>query len=311
MPGDHLNGTGTKTVTPAGRLRALLSENKTLVMPCCYDGITARLVEDGGFPLTFMTGFGVSASRGFPDAQLVSFGEMLSSATTIVAALRKGTPCIADGDTGYGNAVNVKRTVRGYAQVGMAGVMIEDQVAPKRCGHTRVKAVVGFDEALARVRAACDARDEIRSAGLYGGNDICVMARTDANNALDFEEALRRCRAFREAGADITFLEAPKSIEEMKRYCEEVEGPKLANMVEGGKTPVLPPSELQKMGYSIAAYPVSLLSASIGAMRGALEKIHKGEKLEEGKDILPFSDVCRQVGFEDYWEEEARYKTEK
>ena len=141
------------------RLRAVLQKPQISVMPCCYDGVTARLVERAGFELTFMTGFGVAAARGYADAGLLSFGEMQDSARMIASAL-KAIPFFADGDTGYGNAVNCKRTVRGYAQVGAAGVMIEDQVSPKRCGHTGVKAVVPRDEAVARVRAACDARDE-------------------------------------------------------------------------------------------------------------------------------------------------------
>jgi len=129
--------------TPAAKLRAILARDGCVAMPCCYDGISARLVEAQGFDVTFMSGFSVAASRGYPDAGLVSAGEMQDSARVVASALRGGTPCIADGDTGYGNAVNAHRTVRGLAQVGMAGVMIEDQVAPKRCGHTKVKAVVG------------------------------------------------------------------------------------------------------------------------------------------------------------------------
>ena len=143
---------------------------------------------------------------------------------------------MCDGDTGYGNAMNVHRTVAGYAQVGVSAVMIEDQVSPKRCGHTQGKAVVSREEAFARVAAAVDARNE--------GADILILARTDANTTHGLDEAIERCQRFRELGADITFLEAPTSEEEMVRYCEAVEGPKLANMLEGGHTPLLPPAEL-------------------------------------------------------------------
>ncbi|CAM9327744.1 unnamed protein product, partial [Choristocarpus tenellus] len=205
------------------KLQELLKKDDILIMPCCYDGLTARLVESAGFPLTFMTGFGVSGAHGMPDTQLLSYGEMLASASNICSALND-IPCIGDGDTGYGNAINVKRTVKGYAQVGMAGIMIEDQVSPKRCGHTRGKTVVGRDEACSRVQAAVDSREE--------GADILIMARTDARAGLGMEEALERCRDFRKIGADITFLEAPQSIEEMHRFCNEVDGPKLANMLE-------------------------------------------------------------------------------
>ena len=145
----------------------------------------------------------------------------------------------------------MRRTVSGYAQVGAAGVMIEDQVAPKRCGHTGVKAVVGRSEAVARVRAACDARDE--TAAATGGAGVVIVARTDANAALGFDEAVERCRLFREVGADVTFLEAPRSVEEMAAYCAADPGWKLANMLEGGLTPILPPDELGKMGYTLAA----------------------------------------------------------
>src|SRR6056297_684580 len=147
------------STSPATKLRNLLQQNDILIMPCCYDGLTARLVEQHGFPLTFMTGFGVSAARGHPDTQLLSYAEMVDNARQISEALHT-IPCIGDGDTGYGNAVNVKRTVGGYAQAGLAGIMIEDQVAPKKCGHTKGKSCVSREEAFARVQAAVDARNE-------------------------------------------------------------------------------------------------------------------------------------------------------
>mmetsp|Transcript_26203 Transcript_26203/g.33874 ORF Transcript_26203/g.33874 Transcript_26203/m.33874 type:complete len:324 (+) Transcript_26203:1-972(+) len=284
-------------VSPADKLRSLLDKGDILVMPCCYDGLTAKLVESSGFPLTFMTGYGVSAVHGFPDTQLISYGEMLDTARKICAALKE-IPCIGDGDTGYGNAINMKRTVKGYAQVGLAGIMIEDQVSPKRCGHTKGKAVVDRDEAFRRVQAAVDARNE--------GADILIMARTDARGCISFEEAIYRCKRFREIGADITFLEAPESIEEMRMYCREVEGPKLANMLEYGKTPVLPPKELEEMGYSIAAYPLSLLSASIKAMQQTLARLKNEESVD---DLIVDFATCREVvGFEEYYELEEKYK---
>lgn len=178
--------------------------------------------------------------------------------------------------------------------------MIEDQVAPKRCGHTRVKDVVGFDEALVRIRAACDARDE-------SAERPVIVARTDANAVYGLDEAVRRCRAFREAGADVTFLEAPKTTDEMRRYCDEVDGPKLANMLEGGVTPILTPRELEEFGYTLAAYPLTLLSASIRAMTAALDDLKHGRPVE---NLAPFGDVCAAVGFPDYWEEEKRYTSE-
>ncbi|CAN0052651.1 unnamed protein product [Ascophyllum nodosum] len=296
-PRASASSSSSPSASASARLRELLDGPNILTMPCCYDGLTARLVEDAGFPLTFMTGFGVSGVHGLPDTQLLSYAEMLASATNICSTLRR-IPCIGDGDTGYGNAVNVRRTVKGYAQVGMAGIMIEDQVAPKRCGHVRGKSVVGREEAYSRVRAACDARDE--------GTDIIVLARTDARGALGLEEALERCREFRRIGADITFLEAPQSKEEMQRYCQEVDGPKLANMLEFGDTPILLPAQLQEMGYKIAAYPLSLLSASIKAMNSALARLKTEEPLD---DLLEgFEEVKRVVGFMDYDDTSAKYK---
>lgn len=285
-------------VSAPAKLRGLLATGKIAVMPCCYDGLTARLVERAGFGVTFMTGFGVAASRGYPDAGLASYGEMQDSARIIAGALAE-IPFIADGDTGYGNAVNVRRTVAGYAQVGAAGVMIEDQVSPKRCGHTGVKAVVGRGEALDRVRAACDERD----ARADGDDRVVIVARTDANACEGFEEALARCEAFVEAGADVTFLEAPTSPEEMRRY-GAIPGYKLANMLEGGKTPILPPAELGALGFSLAAYPLTLLSAATAAMRGALADLGDGRP---AAGLLPFGDLCETVGFAEYEATAARY----
>ena len=174
--------------------------------------------------------------------------------------------------------------------------MLEDQVAPKRCGHTEGKAVVGRDEALMRVRAAVDARE--------AGADILIMARTDARiDSLD--EAIARCRVFREIGADITFLEAPTSEDEMRRYCAEVDGPKMANLIEGGKTPLLPPARLEAIGYAIAVYPLTLLNVSIGAMRSALMQLREGKGIAAAMD---FDQLKRAVGFPEYYADEARYK---
>lgn len=284
--------------TPAAKLRKLLAGGKLITMPCCYDALTARIVEASGFQLTFMTGFGVSAARGYPDCQLVSYQEMLDTAFSICSSLTS-TVCFGDGDTGYGNAINVKRTVRGYAQAGMAGIMIEDQVSPKRCGHTRGKSVVSRAEAISRVRAACDARDE-------GLQDIVIMARTDARGVEGLEEAIARCIAFADAGADITFLEAPLSEAEMVRYCREVPGLKMVNMLPSGKTPMLPHSRLQEIGFSIAAYPLTLLSAGLSAQLEVLRRLRDGQETDSLQ--LDFERLKEVVGFNDYYREEDRYR---
>jgi 2-methylisocitrate lyase-like PEP mutase family enzyme len=281
--------------TPADELRRLLADDAILVMPCCFDALSARLIERAGFPLTFMSGFAVSGARlGAPDTGLISYAEMLDQGRNICDAV--SIPVIGDADTGYGNAVNVKRTVRGYARAGFACAMIEDQLAPKRCGHTRGKQVVSRDEALSRIKAAVSAREE--------GEDILVMARTDARFGHGFDEALWRCQAFRDAGADIIFFEAPQSESEMERLCAEIEGPKMANMVEGGDTPILPPARLEALGYRIAAYPLTLMSSAVRAMMDALESLRAGETPERMVDFATLREI---VGFPEYDREQQRY----
>jgi 2-methylisocitrate lyase-like PEP mutase family enzyme len=283
----------------AGRLRALLAAPGLRVMPCCYDALSARLIQRAGFELTFMSGFAVSAARlGLPDTGLISYGEMLDQGRNLCSAV--SIPVIGDADTGYGNAMNLKRTVRGYAAAGFACAMIEDQLAPKRCGHTRGKQVVERAEAVARIRAAVDARDEL---GQLGGG-ILVMARTDARATHGLDEALERCRLFAEQGADILFLEAPRSEDEMATFCRELPGAKMANLVEGGDTPILPPARLEQLGYKIAAYPLTLLSAATRAMQEALASLAAGQRPER---LLGFEALRSVVGFPDYDVESARY----
>lgn len=282
--------------TPADRLRLLLRRPGLLTMPGCHDAMSARLVEQAGFELGFMSGFAVSADRlGLPDTGLISYGELVDQGQNICRAV--GIPLIGDGDTGFGSAQNVKRTVEGYARAGFAGIMIEDQVAPKRCGHTEGKAVVSREEALLRIRAAVDARE--------AGADIAIMARTDARACVSLDEAVARCRAFRELGADITFLEAPLDENEMRRYCAEVDGPKMVNLIEGGKTPLLPHATLEAIGYTIAVYPLTLLNVSIRAMRAALEELRQGGPASA---TLDFDALKAAVGFPAYYEDETRYR---
>lgn len=281
--------------TPADQLRALLDRPGLLLMPGCHDAMSAKLIEQAGFPLAFMSGFAVSAARlGLPDTGLISYGEMVDQGRSLCGAV--SIPIIGDGDTGFGNPLNVKRTVQGYARAGFACIMIEDQIMPKRCGHTRGKAVVPREEALMRLQAAVDARNE--------GEDILIMARTDARATDGLGEAIARCQNFSGIGADITFLEAPESEAEMRRYCAEVPGPKMANLIEFGKTPVLPPAQLAAIGYQIAVYPLTLLNVSIKAMRTALMQIQQGKSPE----VLDFAALTAAVGFPEYYSGEARYR---
>lgn len=289
---------GVGAAPPRARLSALLAEPRLHVMPCCFDALSARLIERAGFELTFMSGFAVSAARlGLPDTGLISYGEMVDQGRAICGAVE--LPVIGDADTGYGNPMNVRRTVEGYAKAGFACAMIEDQLAPKRCGHTRGKQVVPRAEALQRVRAAVDARE--------AGADILVMARTDARATDGFDEALERCLAFHDLGADIVFFEAPRGEDEMEKLCAAIPGPKMANMVEGGDTPILPPDRLEALGYQIAAYPLTLLSTAVLAMERALVSLREGRT---HPDILSFAALRERVGFPEYEAGLDRYRLE-
>ncbi len=276
-------------------LRQRLQEPGLLAMPCCFDAFSARLIERAGFTLTFMSGFGVSATRlGLPDTGLISYGEMVDQGRNICEAT--SIPVIGDGDTGYGNAGNIRRTIHGYAQAGFAGIMIEDQVAPKRCGHTEGKAVIDRKDAIARVRAAVDAST---SAG-----GLVVVARTDARAIHGLDEALDRAKAFFDVGADILFVEAPRSEAELKRVAEELPGIKMANLLEDGQTPLLSPAHLEELGFKIAAYPLTLLTTAATAMVDALEGLKAGE---HPTTRMSFQMLREIVGFPEYNALASRY----
>ena len=279
-------------IHPAARLRTLLAEPGLLRMPCCFDALSAKLIQQAGFPLTFMSGFAVSATRlGLPDTGLISYGEMVEHGRQICQAA--SIPVIGDGDTGYGNAMNVQRTVFGYAAAGFAGIMIEDQLAPKRCGHTRGKDVIERDAALARLAAAIDARAQLRAAG----QDLIIIARTDARATRGLDEAIARAQAFAAMGADILFVEAPCSETELQQVAQRVPGHKMANLVEQGDTPLLSPTALEAMGFKIAAYPLTLLSASVLAMQQALQSLHSEQHPQQ---LLAFTRLQQIIGFADY-----------
>ncbi|KAI8470159.1 MAG: Pyruvate/Phosphoenolpyruvate kinase-like domain-containing protein [Monoraphidium minutum] len=285
------------------KLRQLLKGPEIIKGPCCHDALSAKLIEQAGFDFAFMSGFCTSAARlGSPDTGLISYYEMMDQGRYCHEATR-AMPIIGDGDTGYGNAVNVKRTVKGYAAAGFAGILIEDQVSPKSCGHVRNKRVVPREEAVSRIRAAVDARNE--------GADILIVARTDARQAAGLDEALWRARAFAEAGADVLFIDALASVEEMRAFCDlggaAAGVPKMANMLEGGgKTPLLSPEELQAMGFSLVAYPLSLLGVSIRAMQDALRGLKSG-RVPGPREMGTFVDIQMAVGFPEYYAEEDRY----
>lgn len=284
----------------AARLRQLLAEDTCHLVPCCWDAMSAKLIAEAGFPFTFMSGFAVAAARlGAPDLGLISYAEMADQLRNICAAT--AFPVIGDGDTGYGNALNVERTVLGYAAAGAASVMIEDQVSPKRCGHTKGKLVVDRAEALDRIKAAVHARDQLRKAG----GDIVILARTDARALHGLDEAIWRANAFRDLGADILFIEAPTSQAEMARMIREAPGIHMANMVEGGATPILGRGALRELGFGLAIFPLTLFSAAMKTVKASLQRMKAGEHPADA--LMDFAELRRDIGFDAYYEAESRY----
>ncbi|KAL7209284.1 hypothetical protein ACSBR1_030924 [Camellia fascicularis] len=270
--------------------------------PACFDALSAKLVERAGFDFCFATGFGISASRlGLPDTGLISYGEMVDQGHQITQAV--SIPIIGDGDNGYGNAMNVKRTVKGYISAVFAGIVLEDQVSPKACGHTQGRKVVSRQEAVTRIIAAVDARKE-------SGSDIVIVTQTDSRQAVSFDESIWRFRALADAGADVLFIDALASKEEMKAFCDVYPLiPKMANMLEGGgKTPILNPIELGDLGYKLVAYPLSLIGVSIRAMEDALTAI-KGGRVPPPGSMPSFEEVKEILGFNTYYEEEKQCST--
>ena len=264
-------------MTAAKKLRELLKGNETIMAPGAYDAWTARLIAESGFPAVYMTGYGVSASvLGKPDIGLITLTEMVEMARNIVAA-SGDTPVIADADNGYGGLMNVMRTVELYEQAGVAAIQLEDQVTPKRCGHMEGKEVILKDEMVAKIRAAVAARKD---------PDFCILARTDARAVLGFDEALDRALAYQEAGADIIFFEAPRTVEEMRTVGKTLRVPLLANMVERGKTPLLTTQELFEIGYRVAIYPVSSLYIATKAVREFLGRLAKDKTSETSLDHM-------------------------
>ena len=281
------------------KLRNLMKNNSFLPIPSCFDALSAKLIEQTGFDAMFMSGFAASASRiGEPDLGVMTLTEVLDQLNNITDAT--SLPVIGDGDTGYGNAMNVQRTVKSFAKIGCAGVLIEDQLSPKRCGHTPGKDVVSREEAFDRIRASVDAREE---------KDILIMARTDANHTHGIKEAIERAQIFHELGSDILFVEAPKTEDEMRLICQEVPGCKIANIVEGGLTPNLSMKELEDIGYNMAVYPLTALSSAMKAMVDSLNKLKIDD--DRSSNLMSFTELRKRVGFDDYYEVSSRYESSK
>ncbi|TMB82567.1 MAG: isocitrate lyase/PEP mutase family protein [Chloroflexi bacterium] len=282
------------------RLRELLVQRDLLVAPGAYDALSARLIAQAGFPAVYMTGFGTAASvLGQPDVGLLTMSEMVSRAAAL-AAVVGDRPLIADADTGYGNPINVRRTVREYERAGVAAIHIEDQVWPKKCGHMEGKQVIPVDEMVQKIHAAVDARQD---------PDFVIIARTDANAVYGLEDALRRGRAYREAGADVIFIEAPRSIEELRAIAQAFpDVPLLYNWAESGKTPLLPLEEIHALGFKLVIFPVSMLFAATQALLDLLEALKQGQtSLAFAERMVTFSQFTDQIGLPEIQALERRY----
>ena len=290
------------------RLRALLARGPTLYAPGCYNAMSGRVLEAAGFEAIYMTGYGTSLSlTGLPDVGLTTMSEMVSNARYIAQAVK--VPLLADADTGFGNAVNVIRTVREYVAAGVAGFHMEDQVSPKRCGHVAGRVVIPFEEAVGKIRAAVDARNEVDP-------DFVLVARTDARGASggSLDEAIRRANAFLAAGADLAFIEGPTSADEVKRICREVRGPVFYNMT--GVSPRFTMVEMRELGIAVCISPNAMLRVALGGMYDlALELKAEGPVAEtrfmEGFRNHPLGDLHTFAGFDRVREWEREYLGEE
>jgi 2-methylisocitrate lyase-like PEP mutase family enzyme len=264
-----------------------------IVAPGVYDLVSAKLADQAGFDALYMSGFGVVASHlGYPDAGLATYSDMVGRVRQIAEGT--ATPLIADGDTGYGGLLNVDHTVRGYEAGGAQAIQLEDQEFPKKCGHTPSRRVIPLADAAHKIKVAARARSS---------SDFKIIARTDARTAHGLDEALRRGEAFLKAGADILFIESPESAEEMERIGRTFDVPLLANMVEGGRTPILSRPELENLGFKIAIYPIAGLLAAANTLRSVYEHLRTtGSTRDWNGGLYPFSEFVGMIGFERVWE---------
>ena len=279
-------------------LKRLLGRDELLIAPGCFDGLSARLVEEAGFEAAYLSGGAVARSLGIPDIGLVTMSETIERAAQVVAAVK--LPIIADADTGYGNAVNLVRTVREFERIGVAAIHIEDQITPKRCGHLDGKEVIPLGEMEKKLEAALAARTD---------SDFCIIARTDARGVHGFDDAIARARSFAKLGVDAIFVEAPQSEQELAEIPLRIpDVPLLVNVFKGGKTPMLPIKRLQQMGYRIAIYPSETQRAAIHAMRMALATLKRDGTTESIDEALTtFKERDRVVGLDDWQKIERQY----
>ena len=281
------------------RLRQMLEQRKFVVAPGVFDMISAMLAERVGFDAVYASGYWLTASYlGLPDAGIATYTNMIDRVSKVVE--KSSVPVIADADTGFGGLLNVRHTVIGYEKAGVSAIQIEDQEFPKKCGHTPYRRVVPIAEMVAKIQVAVDARQD---------PDLLVIARTDARSGYGYDEALRRGQAYAQAGADIVFVESLQSIEEMRAACADVPAPMMANMSDGGRTPIRPARELSEIGYACAIWPaLAALSASAAIERAYLNLKTAGTSLSPEVPLFSFDEFCRMVGFGEVWDFEERWK---
>jgi methylisocitrate lyase len=283
---------------PDTRIAQVLKRHGTTVFPGCYDTLSAKLVERAGFPMSFISGYSVAAtSIGEPDLGLLTQTEIVERARRVCGSVN--IPILVDADTGYGNPLNVIRTVKELISAGAAGCFLEDQVWPKKCGHMRGKRVVDREEYVNKIRAAVEAR---------AGRDFFIVARTDALAAVSLEEALARVTAAREAGADASFVEAPESLAQMAEIGKRAPRPIVANMIEKGKTPVLSRAELSKMGFDLILYPLAGIFAAAKALKDVYEKLKRDETTQGMYDrLMTFESFNELIGVDEKYKVAERF----
>ena len=276
-------------------LRSLFEAGEFIAAPGVFDLVSAKIANLTRAKALYMTGFGTVASYlGYPDAGLATYTDMLDRTAAIAAAVNK--PLIADGDTGYGGLLNVHHTVRGYEKAGVAMIQLEDQQMPKKCGHTPNRAIVSTEEMVSKIKVASDARSS---------KDLLILARTDARTSAGLDEAIRRAEAYVKAGADAIFIEAPESVEEMKRIGAAVGAPLVSNQLHGGKTPILSQAQLSEMGFRAAIYPTAGLFAATKALASVYDDHVKDRPVQA--PLYDFGDFVAMIGFREIWDFEEKY----
>jgi carboxyvinyl-carboxyphosphonate phosphorylmutase len=279
-------------------LRKMLDEPGIIVMPHAYDCLSARLIERAGFQLMGLTGAGISASiLGFPDVGLATMTEVLNHTRNIIRSTK--LPIIADCDTGYGNPINVMRTISEFEDAGVAGLFFEDQLSPKKCGHFEGKQLISKEEMIKKIEAALEARKD---------PDLVIMARTDGRAVTGLEDALERAQAYADAGADMIFVESPYSVDELKKIASTIKKPQMANMVEGGKTPIVSVRELESMGFKIASFSGTLQKSAIKAMQRVMEELRRTGTIEGFlENIVSLEERSDVLGLREFYELEKRF----